>query len=256
VSRSGLQSTRGMAAITLLTSILAACDTMRPTPTPMAITSFGEATPDSRCQVVFLEGRSDTPTSFARAGFPEALRDHGIVAAMVAPDAHLGYYFKRILVQRLHQDVVLPARALGREHIWMVGVSAGGLGALAYTREHPEAVTGVLVLGPFLGDEKVLQEIAAAGGPHRWTPPAVIASDDYGRDMWRFLKRYGDGAADLPPLYLAFGEGDRLAPGARMLAELLPADHVLSIPGGHDWTTWSRLWGRFLDTGVLVADCR
>ena len=102
----------------------------------------------------------------------------------------------------------------------------------------------------------MVREIATAGGPNRWSPPTRIEQDDVTRDIWRFLKRYGEAGNKLPPLYVSWGEGDRLAPGARMLAGLLPPDHAISIPGGHDWPTWSRLWKRFLATGALEATCR
>ena len=57
-----------------------------------------------------------------------------------------------------------PARREGKDNIWLVGFSMGGLGSLLYLREHPEYIEGVCLIAPFLGDEEIIEEIQAAGG--------------------------------------------------------------------------------------------
>ena len=70
----------------------------------------------------------------------------------------------RTLPLRLHLDVVLPASARGRQKIWLVGTSLGAMGSLAYVKRYPETVAGVVLLGPYLGEEPILDEIERAGG--------------------------------------------------------------------------------------------
>ena len=42
------------------------------------------------------------------------------------------------------------------------------------------------------------------------------------------------------------GSQDRLIMGQRLLATLLAADHVVEVPGDHDWPAWNVLWSRWL----------
>src|SRR5690625_6784033 len=75
----------------------------------------------------------------------ESFPNHGFVATgseldidMLAADAHFGYYRERTFVQRLHEDIILPARQQGYQHIWLLGLSMGGFGAVLYCNEHPQ----------------------------------------------------------------------------------------------------------------------
>ena len=48
-------------------------------------------------------------------------------------------------------------------------------------------------------------------------------------------------------IYLAHGERDRYARASHLLAAALPSNHVLTDKqGDHDWSTWLKLWRRFL----------
>jgi hypothetical protein len=109
---------------------------------------------------------------------------------------------------------------------------------------------------PALAGRDLPRRVAAAGGLAGWEPTRPIADDDAQRDLWRWLKGYARGAPDLPPLVLAYGRDDRLAPAIRLLAEALPPDRVLEGPGGHDWGTWGALWERVLDSGPLAEALR
>jgi hypothetical protein len=51
----------------------------------------------------------------------------------------------------------------------------------------------------------------------------------------------------MPPLYIGWGESDRLGEADRLLASMQPADHVVTIPGEHGWDTWRPLFDTFLD---------
>jgi hypothetical protein len=35
----------------------------------------------------------------------------------------------------------------------------------------------------------------------------------------------------------------------------LPADHVFTTEGGHDWAPWLTLWKQVLDSTVVAARC-
>ena len=237
-------------------SALAGCVSLRPAPVPMPTLAYGERVGDgTRCLVVFLPGRYDTPETFGREGFPALVRERVGDVAMVAADANVAYYANRTVLERLHDDVVVPARQAGVEQVWLVGVSMGGLGALGYARRHPHLVDGAILLAPYLGEPQVIDEILAAGGPLRWRPPSRLDADDYSRDLWRWLRRYGSDDAPPTALFLGYGRDDRMARADGMLAGLLPPSHVLLGEGGHDWRTWKTLFGRFLAGGVMDG-CR
>ena len=200
--------------------------------------------------VVLLPGRRDRPEDFGRFDFPALAAQAGVVADMVAVDAHLGYYYQHSVVERLHEDVIAPARKR-YDRIWLVGISIGGTGSLLYAAAHPENVDGVLLLAPYLGEEDVIAEVAAAGGLREWSPPAKLAPDDFQRQLWAWLKSYLDRAENKPPLYLGVGRSDSFARANGLLGDALPPAHVLTAAGGHDWRAWKELWKSFLRTRAL-----
>lgn len=233
-----------------LALFVGSCAAFRPTPVPMRTVEISTGA-QGRCLVVLLPGRRSSPEDFRRAGFAEAVTARGLPIDLIAVDAHLGYYRKRTVIERLHADVIAPARAAGYESIWLAGTSLGGLGTLLHLRDHPEDLDGVVALAPFLGKEEVIREIKAAGGPARWKPPATVAPGDVGRELWSWL--VGGERTDDIPLYLGWGSKDDLGPANRLLAELLPTDRVLTIEGGHDMSTWNRLWGEILDRSEVCG---
>lgn len=244
-----------MRRLSLLLASLAAlfgsaCPRLRPAPVPLRTVEVKPASAGSRALVVLLPGRRDIPEDFVRAGFGELAERAGSRARIVAVDAHLGYYVRRTVLERLREDVIAPARAQGVETIWLAGVSLGGTGSLLYSIEHPDEVDGMVLLAPFLGDEAMEREIAASG-LRGWTPPEPLGPDDFQRRMWSFLKRYETGPEGKIPIYLGWGTKDRFARIDGLLGEVLPRDRVFTTAGGHDWKAWRRLWEAFLATGAL-----
>jgi pimeloyl-ACP methyl ester carboxylesterase len=239
-------------ALAFLTGLLLplGCARWRPTPVPLRTVSYpGSGQP--RTLVVLLPGRRDSPKDFGRAAFPEMAARAGAQVDMTAADAHLGYYFKRMIVDRLHEDVIGPARQR-YERIWLVGVSVGGTGALAYAARHPENVDGIVLLAPFLGEEKMIQEVAAAGGLRGWKPPETLAADDYQHQLWTWLARYTGGSEGQIPLYLGYGTRDSFSRANGLLAEVLPAERVFTVSGGHNWKAWRALWAEIVRSGALT----
>jgi hypothetical protein len=39
------------------------------------------------------------------------------------------------------------------------------------------------------------------------------------------------------------------------MAGVLPAGHVTTHPGDHDWPPWRALWAQWLDRGLLPTGC-
>ena len=220
----------------------AGCAWMYPTAVPLR-TEVSLASPGQRAPIllVLLPGRGDSAADFARHGFIDDVRSSGLAVDVIAADAHFGYYVRQTIVDRVWTDIVEPARRAGYRHIWLGGMSMGGIGSIVNARAHPDAYERLFLLAPYLGPKDLLQQIEAAGGPARWTPTDL--SDPYQR-VWQWLKQYADPSAvpGLPEIILGFGKDDKLVRGLRVLTPLLPADHVHEIEGKHDWVTWRRVW--------------
>ena len=205
--------------------------------------------------VLMLPGIASPPEEFVEAGFPAALSARAPGAEVRLLDSHYAYYEDRSILARLLAEQVLPARSQGFERIWLVGISLGGLGSLGLLAD-TEAGTagegrlaGVVALAPYLGTAGLAREITTAGGPVAWAASPASTQPETGqarppleRRIWRHLATRPGGA----PVHLGFGAGDRFAHSHRLLAPLLPADHVATRPGGHDWPVWRALWDDWL----------
>jgi pimeloyl-ACP methyl ester carboxylesterase len=193
--------------------------------------------------MVWLPGAYHGAEDFLAAGFAEAVRTRQLGLDLTFVDLEMEHVGDRSALRRLRSDIVLPARAAGVS-IWLGGISLGGLFALDYAASYPDELDGLCLLAPYLGNRILTAEIIQAPGLGAWQP-GELAETDEERRIWRYIKNR---RADARPLYLGFGQGDRFSTAHELLAAALPADSVDVIAGGHDWSTWARLWENFLDS--------
>jgi pimeloyl-ACP methyl ester carboxylesterase len=195
-------------------------------------------------RIVCLPGAYHTPEDFLSAGFDTSVSDRGLRIDLLFVDAESRHLSDRHPLDQLKHDIVLPARALGYESIWLAGISLGGYMALDYATSNPEDLDGVCLLAPYLGNRILTGEIARSTGL-----PAPVAGElagcDEERRIWRFIQAQHSGSR---PLYLGYGREDRFAEAHRLMSRALPPDAVDVVPGGHDWRTWTTLWENFLDS--------
>lgn len=118
--------------------------------------------------VVMLPGAYSRPQEFVDEGFVGELRRRAVAADIAIADAHVGYFQDRSAIRRLREDIVLPARAQGYRQVWLVGISLGGFGALAFGARHGGEVDGILALAPYLAG-------ASCEGDHRRRRPGALA---------------------------------------------------------------------------------
>ena len=233
--------------------VLSGCCRKTKVPIP-AIYHETNAIRDDCLLFVYLPGNGDSPEAFEKNGLFRATQEQGIAAGMVGVDAHLGYYLDYSLVKRLKEDVIGPARVRGSRNIWLVGNSIGGLGSLMYIRKHPDEIAGAVLLGPFLGDKEIIEEIKRSGGLQNWNP-GNVGEMDWQRQLWAWLKEYVSTGHYMPPVYLGYGKDDRFAYGQELLARNLPPERVVAIEGGHNWQTWAALWKLFVKK-ISFDECR
>ncbi len=227
----------------IVSSIIFGCSTNAP------LTSLYYDIDEARSQknlIVFLRGRGGSHEDFVSEGFVDAVKSTKLPYDMVAPNAHFGYYFGETLVGRLKADIIDPAKIKGYENIWLVGASMGGLGALMYSRFYPEDITGVLVISPFLGYDKIISEIASKGGVRQWDPGEYNPDNDWQRMLWHWLKQYAAKPRQRPTIFLGYGTEDTYVKAQRLLGDILPDDQVIITSGGHTPETMKKIWDIFL----------
>ena len=146
------------------------------------------------------------------------------------------------ILAEIHNSQVQPALTACYQQIWLAGISIGGYVAMAYADHYPDQLSGMFLLAPYPSNRMTTDEIISAGGIHAWMP-APIAAEDTERRIWFWLKNH----AGSMPIHLGYGLDDRFAPGGMMMAQALPHANLDSLPGGHDWPVWQKLWQNFLD---------
>jgi pimeloyl-ACP methyl ester carboxylesterase len=193
--------------------------------------------------VVMLPGAYSGPQEFVDRGFVAAMQAQGFEADALLADAHLGYAENGTLLERLHDDVLVPAQREGYRRIWLVGISLGGMASLGLLMRHPEMLEGIVAIAPYVGPPALVQQVAAAGGAKTYAD-AAHPNGDLEAALWSWLGH--SGPAEREKIHLYTGSQDRLIGGQRLLAALLAPDHVLELPGDHDWPVWTALWSRWL----------
>jgi pimeloyl-ACP methyl ester carboxylesterase len=195
--------------------------------------------------VIYLPGRGGSMEDVQREGILNILRVNKAPVDVVSVDAGLWFYMNRTLLQRIDSDVMPKIQADQYRTIWLLGNSMGGLGSLLYARNNPGVIKGIILLGPYLGDDPIIEEIAASGGLLQWTPRDVM-SDDYQRDIWIYLKKcVQDNTGVYPSLFLLAGRDDRFFNAYQLLASAMAPSHVFWSDEGHDWNAWRSSFNAF-----------
>ena len=228
----------GVVALTLLA--LAGCgprgDVRKPIPTALV-----PAARHAERLVVVLPGRGDGLAALGRSGMADAIQGAWPDADVLFAELTMAYYTQGSAAQRLHDEVIAPARRRGYREVWLSGASMGGMGALLYDRAYPGDADGLVLLAPYLGDRAILQEIADAGGVATWDagPPQAIDADNWQHEVWRHLQTWARDPDRARNVWLAYGDRDRLRRAMPLLEPLLRPEQILVRPGGHAWTMWS-----------------
>jgi len=240
------------------------CTLFYPAPTPMRQLEYPaskdtESKEQASCVFILLPGMGDNAEDFERNGFVEEISQRKLSVDIRAAHATYGYYMRSSFTQRLAQDVVLPAKKKGYKEIWLMGPSMGGFGSLYYARHHPQEVTGVLAIAPYLGDDDVIEEIRKAGGLKTWKAPARVDKpnrDQYERELWRWLQAMTQGQESGPQLFIGYGREDKLASTDQLLAKELPPSQVFLTSGEHDWAPWRKILRAFLSSEAFAGHCK
>ena len=193
--------------------------------------------------VLLLPGRWSKPEEFEQHGLVKVVREKRPRARVVAVDLHLGYYVDRIPDVCLHDEIIQPAIQRG-ERVTLIGASMGGLGALIYTLSHSRDVSEVLMLAPYVGEDKLMAEIESAGGIDAWDPGEFVPKnkEDLVKKLWVDMKSKWRTKGGPPmPIRVVTGRADRHLAINRLFARsFLKKGDLSEIDGGHEWDCWRR----------------
>jgi pimeloyl-ACP methyl ester carboxylesterase len=203
--------------------------------------------------LLLLPGAYMRAQDFFTHGFVGAVRRTGQPIDILAVDTGMESYLDGSIVQRLHDEAVAPSLANGARRVWLAGISLGGLGALLYCQARPGLVEGLLLISPFIGTRGTVAELLRAGGFEGWQPPTGEAATREHR-LLQWLKTYRSDDPARPDIYLGYGSDDSFVNSYRLLATILPAERVVTAPGGHDWETWKVLWEQLLRKPPFFAE--
>lgn len=226
------------AALAVLLAATAGCGlTERPVVNPIPVRVYGDLAAAERVYLL-LPGMRDGLDTFEDTGFIEIARnglDGHERAAFVAVDAHIGYYREGTIQHRIKDEVV--GRFLSGKRVTAVGVSLGGIGALATVRRYPGLFDRLVLFAPFLGWPEDIERL------RNGTVPSP--NDDNQKKLfavWRWLAE----KPDRPPVIVLYGRDDDFRPAYELLAERAPGVEIRHIEGGHRWRTWNALWREWL----------
>jgi pimeloyl-ACP methyl ester carboxylesterase len=233
-------------AVILLTlaATLAGCITIGDADDPIASILVPATQPaPEHPLVVVLPGFGADDKDMQKHDIGAAIHKTWPQADVLLTSATFAYYTRRNIVQRLDDDVITPARQKGYKQIWLAGASVGGMGVLFYEYAHPGAMTGLILLAPWLGSADLQKKIRDAGGVRQWDPgpvPATVDNDNYQQEMWRVVKRWSEDPVAAQRVWMICGADDRMLKGDQLLATALPPSHFTVIPGSHNWETFLR----------------
>jgi len=203
------------------------------------IDRLGPAGSDAALTLLLLPAAATTADDFAREGFLDDLRAHGLALTVVRSEVPLDLYAADGVLDLLREEVLQPQHLAGRP-LWLAGISLGGMTALACAESHPELVDGVCAIAPWPGPRPLWSGIAD-GGLAAWATHETARFDDE-RRVWQWLGRGASGCE----VVLGYGRDDRFREGQQRMGEALPPTRRMEVSGAHDWPTWRALWQRFL----------
>ncbi|WP_428490358.1 hypothetical protein [Rhodopila sp.] len=188
--------------------------------------------------LVMVPGTGIRGADFQANGMIAAVDQPNRPLAIATVDPGLDAYLDGSVTSRLLDGIEQARRAAGASRVWLSGISLGCQGILRCVRARPALAEGLMLLTPYLASTGLIAEVVRAGGLRRWAATNPGQQPDGTLLAWLATTPFGK----LPPILLGHALQDRFATTSALMADLLPADRVVSVDGAHDWQTWQRLW--------------
>ena len=199
-----------------------------------------------RSLVVLFPTMGGKGSHYETQGFLDEVWERDFEASMEVLDVKPSLYLGSRIVELVKTEVIEPAKAEGYKEIYLIGISLGGHGALLYATTHPEDIDGIVVLAPFISGDLVSEAIEEAGGLDTWEDCPFLGWE-YACNVWKSLQVYVSDSENQKKIVLGFGREDKFVDQCRVLADVLLPEQVFTVPGGHDWETWKKLFVKTAD---------
>ncbi len=195
---------------------------------------------DGDILLLLVPGMGMTAGDFDTKGMVGAVTQYGWPVSVATVDPGPDAYLDGSVESRLLDGIAEAQLAAGANRVWLAGISLGCQAILRCVRLRPNLSEGLILLTPYVASTGLIAEVTRTGGLRRWATENTDRSDAE-RVLLRWLA-----IAELPQILVGRALGDRFVATADRLAEILPADHVVNVPGGHDWASWRALWDLIL----------
>jgi hypothetical protein len=192
--------------------------------------------------VIVLPDKSDTLRELRSSGIVDAIQRGMPDADVVLLEFTQNDYLKTRGSLRVHEQIIQPAKARGYREFYLAGAGEGGMGVLSFERARPNAVQGLILMSPYMGDTALVREIKEAGGLGRWNPgplPSDINTYTAERENWRMIKSWITNRERTQDVWLICGKDDRFYPAAEIIASILPRGNFVTPSGGDSWKVWA-----------------
>jgi pimeloyl-ACP methyl ester carboxylesterase len=163
---------------------------------------------------------------------------------IMAVDPGFDGYLDGSVETRLLATIAQARRDFRPKYVWLAGISLGCQALLRCIKLQPDLAQGLILITPYLASTGLIAEIARAGSLRKWsitnrdrtTPERVLMT-------WLTQTPM----SKLPQIFVGRAAADRFVMTATLIADILPADRVVTVPGAHDWVSWKALWRLILD---------
>ncbi len=200
--------------------------------------------------LVMFPGINSPGTDFIDYGFVQMFQKKYSNVDITLVDTRFAYISAGSIAERIHNEIISPAIRGGYKNIWFVGISLGGLSTLLHSKDFAGILTGVVLIAPYLGAQYKVEDLLAHEPPLLWSEQHAKSTDKTIR-LWRYLISETQNKENKMKLVLAYGNDDRFSDLHRFLASLLDENNIYIEKGGHNWTTWKKLWQTLLEEKVF-----
>lgn len=189
-----------------------------------------------RVLLVMLPGMGISSQDFVDYGLVAMAQSGHQIVDVLATQPDQSLYLDGVIADDLNKVLARFTSGENDTRLWLLGISLGGMGALACAARSVARIEGLVLLAPFIGTRGTVAALQRAGGWNHWSPRESVATQAE-QEVLCWLQTCLANPAG-PPIWLGHATRDRFAAGHRMLAAALPDDRTVQVEGAHDWPAW------------------
>jgi pimeloyl-ACP methyl ester carboxylesterase len=194
--------------------------------------------------VVMVPGMGMQTDDFRAHGMIGAIERRNWPLTVATVDPGPDSYLDGSVEARLLEGIEAARDTAGAPCVWLAGISLGCQGILRCVHRRPGLAEGLLLLTPYLASTGLIAEVVRGGGLRHW---ASSRPSPHTQERSLLVWLGTASPASLPLMLVGRAEQDRFATTALLLAEMVPPERMISVPGPHDWSSWLPLWRQMLD---------